>query len=78
MAKHSPPFGRVRHFPAYRPETRDERARQLNALYFGSKLCCCKGFINSDISLRDALRHTWHALRCRLGYCVWTPERKES
>ena len=51
-------------------ETRDELSRRLNDLYFGSP-CCCGENVHPELGIRALLCHIWHALRCRVGLCVW-------
>ena len=53
-----------------RAETRDELSRRLTTLYFGSS-CCCGENVHPELGLRDLFRHVYHALRCRVGLCVW-------
>lgn len=56
-----------------RDETRDALARQLKLLYFGNT-CCCGANVHPELGIWALLRHTWHALRCRVGLCVWRSE----
>lgn len=51
-------------------ETREELSRRLNNLYFGQP-CCCGGNVYPELGLLALLRHIYHALRCRVGLCIW-------